>query len=1204
MFAKIAAFEFRYQLRNPVFWVAGVIFFLLTFGSIASDNIQIGGRGATHANSPYAIALTTLTLSIFFMFVTTAFVSNVVVRDDETGFGPMIQATPVKKSAYLMGRFAGAWLAAALAFAVIPLAILVGTFMPWIDPEKLGPLNLGHYLYAYLGLGLPSLFATGAILFALATATRSMMATYVGVIALLILYFVTLTTLRQLQLSSVAPWVDPFGIGAYSQATRYFTTADRNSLEPALWGPLIWSRALWVGIGCLFLGLAYAAYRPRLVGKAERAQTKAGKAAAKAPKRMPTPIAGVQAPAQRRFDGSAKLAQLWARTRFDMGIVFRSPAFLVLLALGLLLSLTQLFLTDSFYGTAVHPVTRLMIQTLRQTFLIIPTLVAIYYAGDLVWRDRERKVDEIVESTPAPDWSFAAPKMLAVTLVLFSMLAVSVAAAMLSQLARGYTNLEFGKYVAWYLIPESIDAAQLAILAVLVQTLAPHKFVGWLLMMGVLISQLVFGGLGFENNLYQFGSGPNVPLSDMNGDAIGGGARWWFRGYWSAICIAFAILSYGLWRRGARSGLLVRLRRLPDRLQGWAGAGLLASVVVAIGLGGFIFLNTHVWNSYHTAKADERWRADYEKTLLPFETVAQPKITDVMLHVDLYPDRPEADTRGVYVIENKTAEPIRQLHVRFDRDLKVLGLSVEGGRPLKTYDRFNYRIFAFDTPMAPGERRRVSFETKRFQHGFKNSGDNTVRVYKNGTFLDNTSIAPNLGMDRDGLLQDRAKRRKFGLPAEMRPPKLEDESARRFSGLRHDSDWVNADITLTTVADQTPIAPGYQIEDRVENGRRIARFKTEAPINDFFSLQSARYAVKHEAYKGVDLAVYYQPGHDWNVDLMIAGLKKGLDTYQAIFSPYQFRQVRILEFPGYADFAQSFANTIPYSEGIGFIYAPPKDFMKSDKIDMVTYVTAHELGHQWWAHQVISSDQQGGTSLVETMAQYSALMGMEGLYGPDHIRRFLKYELDRYLRGRGADVVEELPLARVENQQYIHYAKGSLVMYRLKDELGEEVVDRALRRLIAAYAFKPAPYPRSTEFLQFLRQETGPDPKKQQLITDLWEKITLYDLKTTEAKAVKRPDGRYDVTLKIDAKKVYADGKGKETPTPLDEMLEVGVFARSPSEAGFGPKDVLALERRPIRSGVQTLTFTVNAAPKSAGVDPYAKLIDRNADDNLAKVGG
>lgn len=1201
MFAKIAAFEFRYQLRNPVFWVAAVLFGLLGFGSIASDNIQISGGAAAHANSPYAIAIRILIFGVFFLFVTTAFVSNVVVRDDETGFGPLVRATPASKGAYLMGRFTGAWLAAALAFAALPLSIMLGAAMPWLDPEKIGPFRPGDYLYAYAMLGLPGLFATGAILFALATATRSMMATYIGVIGLLILYFISQTVLRQLSLSGAAPWFDPFGTGAYGLATRYFTADDRNSIEPPLWGIVLWSRALWVGIGFGLLGLAYALYRPRLEGR--KAAAKARREAKRA-KAAPVPVAPLGRPALRSFGAAAATAQLWARTRFDMALVFKSPAFFILMGLGLLLSGAQLFLSNSFYGTEVHPVTRVMIQTLRQTFLIIPMLVAVYYAGELVWRDRDRKVDEIVESTPAPDWSFAAPKMLAVTLVLFCLIGVSVVAAIASQLVRGHTNLELGEYLAWYLVPESIDAAQMAILAVFFQTLVPHKFIGWLLMLLLLIAQVVMSQLGLEHNLYNFGSGPDVPLSDMNGAGVGGGARWWFRAYWSAICLVLAVLAYGLWRRGSRAGLGARMRALPRRLGGWAGATLAAGAIAAVALGGFIYVNTVVWNPYRTHLDDERWQADLEKQLLPFETVPQPKITDVMLNVALFPDKPEARTQGVYVIENKTAAPLRQIHLRFPRDVKVLGLSVEGGRAVKTYDRFDYRIFAFDTPMAPGERRRVSFETSRVQHGFRNSGNGWTRVVKNGTFLDSTDITPTIGMSRDGLLQDRAKRRKYGLPAELRPPKLEDEAARQFNGLRRDSDWVNADITVSTVADQTPMAPGYQIADGTSGGRRTARFKTEAPINNFFSIQSARYAVKSEDHNGVKIAVYYQPGHAWNVDRMIAALRTGLDLYSTIFSPYQFRQVRVLEFPAYADFAQSFANTIPWSEGLGFIFKPPKDPAHSDKIDMVTYIAAHELGHQWWGHQVIASNQQGDAALVETMAQYSALMEMEKLYGPDHIRRFLKYELDRYLKGRGGDVVEELPLARVENQGYIHYAKGSLVMYRLKEELGEEVVNRSLRDLLSAYAFKGAPYPRTIEYLQFLRKEAGPDPKKQALITDLWEKITLYDVKTTSAEAKKRPDGKWDVTLKIDAKKIYADGKGKETQTPLDEALEVGVFDKSPAEAGFGPANVIALEHRPIHSGAQTVTFTVDRKPTTAGIDPYAKLIDRNADDNLAKVGG
>ena len=452
-------------------------------------------------------------------------------------------------------------------------------------------------------------------------------------------------------------------------------------------------------------------------------------------------------------------------------------------------------------------------------------------------------------------------------------------------------------------------------------------------------------------------------------------------------------------------------------------------------------------------------------------------------------------------------------------------------------------------------------------------------------------------MDRDQLLTDRAKRRKYHLPEELRPPKLEDDAARQFNFITHGADWVNSDITVSTVADQTPMAPGYRVADRIVGGRHIAEFKTEAPILDFFSVQSARYAVKQVNYKGIELSVYYTPRHAWNVDRMIHALEVGLDYDQANFSPYQFRQVRILEFPAYADFAQSFANTIPYSEGIGFIV----DAHDAAKIDMVTYVTAHELGHQWWAHQVIGADMQGDTMLDETFAQYSALMAMKHLYGPDQIRKFLKYELDSYLRSRGGEAVEELPLERVENQPYIHYRKGSLVMYRLQDELGEAAVNAALRKLIAQYAFKGAPYPSSKDFVAYLRAEAPAD--KQQLITDLFEKITLYDLHAVKAQAKKRADGRYAVTLQVSGKKFYANGQGKETEAPLDEPFDIALFDEEPSRPGFGPKDVIAFQHLPVKTGTQTFSFVKARAPRFAGVDPYNKAIDRNSDDNVVAVG-
>lgn len=1188
MFGKIAAFELRYQLRQPVFWVAGLIFFLLVFGSVVVDQIQIGSGGNVHKNAPLAIGQTTLIMTVFFMFVSTAFVANVVVRDDETGFGPIVRSTRIRKFDYLYGRFAGAFAAAALAFLFVPLGIFVGSLMPWVDPETLGPNRLADYALAYVWLALPGLFLVSAIFFALATATRSMMATYVGVAAFLVVYLIANALLADPDRLQLAAFVEPFGLGAWELATRYFTAAEANTRMPPIEGPLLWNRLIWTPVALAILALAYVTYSFETKGSRRRPRTEVTETS--------TPVIHTgQLPAP-RFGPASAWTQLVARTRFEMGQVFKSPAFVVLLLIGLFNSAGGLLLGAELQGAAIYPVTRWVIETLQGAFTLIVIVVAIYYAGELVWRERDRKTHEIVDATAAPDWTFVVPKTIALALVLFATLLASVLAGVAVQLSKGFLDVQLGKYLFWYVLPAALDWTLIAILAVFFQAMSPHKFVGWGLMVLYLIATLTLGQIGFDHNLYTYGGVMSVPLSDMNGQGDFGRFAAWIRAYWGAFAVLLLVISYGLWRRGTETRFLPRLRRLPRKLIGPAGAIGAVALAAFAGLGGYIYTNTNVWNEYLTSLDEDRWLADYEKAFLKHENLPQPSVTDVVLELDLHPHEPKLVAEGVYQLVNDTGVPIRELHVRLDRDTKALQMSLNGAARVRAFDRFNYRIFTFDRPLMPGERTALSFQTVMQQRGFKNSG-NTTRIVDNGTFVNNFEFAPVVGMDRARLLQDRAKRRKYGLPAELRPPKLEDRSAQARNYLAN-ADWVNADITVTTVADQTPVAPGYRISEKVEGGRRTVRFRTDAPVLNFFSVQSARYAIARENYKGVELAVYYDRQHPWNVGRMLAALKTGLDYYQANFSLYQFRQARILEFPGYQDFAQAFANTMPYSESIGFI----TDNTQPDKIDYVTYVTAHELAHQWWGHQMVGADMQGATALSETLAQYSALIVMEKTYGADGIRKFLKHELDRYLRARGGELIEELPLVRVEDQPYVHYRKGSLVMYLLRDRIGEDKVNAALRRLLAEHAFKGAPYPRSQDLVDALRAEAGPE--HQQLITDLFEKITLYDLKTRSAKAAKRADGRWDVTLTIEAKKAYADGQGKETPVaiPPGELFDIGVFAAEPGEPGFSSKDVQSLRAQPLRSGVQTVTVTVDKPPRFAGVDPYNKQIDRNSDDNAIAV--
>jgi len=1200
MFGAIARFELRYQLRNPVFWVVTILFFLLTFGSMTIDQIQLGSGGNVHKNAATAIARTHIVMSLFYMFVTTAFVANVVVRDDESGFGQMVRSTRVTKASYLLARFLGAYGAAAVSFAAVPVAMWLGTLMPWVDPETLGPNRIADYLYAYCLIALPNLFLTAGIFFAVATMTRSMTYSYLSVIVFLAVYFTLLALTQQKpELRETIAYLEPFGIGAFGWLTRYWTAAEANGGMPAFAGVLAANRLLTLALGLTALAIAWWRFSFAERGASRRRLRREAKRAAKLAATPPR-----IAPALPAADpAGAGPTQLLARTRFEMALIFRSPGFLIMLLIGLANTIPALLFPAERYGTPTWPLTFVFIGVLQGAFAIMPLIIAIYYAGELVWRDRERGMHEIVDATALPNWAYLVPKTLAVAGVLLTSLLVSVVAAAMVQLVRGPVLLALDEYLGWYVLPMAVDFVTLAVLAVFIQAVSPNKYVGWAAMVVYVVATSVFTTIGWDHPLYLYGSTGTTRLSDMNGDLVGAARGWWLRLYWGGWALVLAVTAHLLWRRGTAVKLGHRLRLAPRRLKGVPGAVLAAALAIIVGSGAYAYRQMDVLNTYRSGPAQEARMADYEKRYLRYASVRQPTLTDVRLAVALHPAARRMEAEGSYRYVNDTGAPLRDIHLRMQDDrTRLVALDVPGARRLDAIEvdgvrlslkdpEFDYRIYRFDRPLAPGAVGTVAFRTERVDRGFSANDDDT-RLVANGSFMNNREFMPVVGMDKSGLLQDRTKRRKYGLPAELRPAKLEDRSA-QWRNYIH-ADWVRSDITLSTDAGQVPIAPGRKVADTTANGRRTARFVSEAPILAFFSVQSAAYAEKSRDADGVRLSVLYHPEHAYNVDRMLTAMESALAYYRENFGPYQFPYARVIEYPGYSTYAQAFAGTIPYSERIGFI----ADARSADRIDYVTYVTAHELGHQYWGHQVVSADMQGGTVWVETMAQYSALMVMKRLYGPDKIRRFLKYELDDYLRGRRGEAVEEQPLARVENQPYIHYNKGSVALYLLQDRLGEDRVNAMLRGLLDRYRFKGRPYPRSTDLVAGFAS-LARDGRERQLVADLFERITLWDLKAKSATTRRLPDGRWETLLTVDAAKLYADGQGRETPTPLADVIDVGAFTARPGLAAFSRANVLAMERRPIRTGGQQVRIVTATRPAFVGVDPYNKYLDRNGDDNL-----
>ncbi|HVU29476.1 MAG TPA: M1 family aminopeptidase [Sphingomicrobium sp.] len=1195
MIFGITGFEIRYQLRNPVFWVAIAIFFLLGFGITASENVSVGTPGAVHENAPYAIAVTTAILSLFYLFIVTAFVANAIVRDDSSGFAPIVRATSVTARQIVIGRFAGGLIIAWLGYLAVPLGMAIGAAMPWVDPETVGPQKLAYYAWNFAVFAIPNILLTCAILFAVATILRSMMAAYIGAVLLVMGYLVTVSILGQKieYREAFARW-EPLGNGALREATRYWTQSEMNSRLVDFSGTLLFNRVWAIVLALLFLGFTLWRYTmterapsKRRLRKLAKREAKAARIAAVAPEAGGDRIVA-------RDSRPSRLEQFLMRLRIEVRLVLTSPGTIVLTLFAIGNTAAFLWFARSAYGTADHPTLAATVTGVRGNFQIVLLMIAAFYGGELVWRERDRKLNELIDSTPVPSFVITVPKMLAIFVVLLAVNVAAMVTGLFYQLVEGAHFVGIPQYLGWFMIPAAIDGLLIATLAVFVQVLSPNKYVGWGILFVWFVGSIFLNNMGYSNPLYSYDGTPNVPLSDF----VGAGSFWKgaavFQFYWLCFAVILAVIAHMLWPRGTDLSVRSRLKRMPS-FASVPALGIAGLAAVAMGAtGAYAYYNIKVLNRYQTSDEAEKFSADYERKYLKYEKLAQPSITHVALDVELYPKKRQLLANGRYDLVNKSSTPISEIHVRKGNDsIEWLKLEVAGARLVSDDKKFGYRIYRFEKPLAPGASTTLTFSSRLWRRGFPAFNPQTD-IIENGTFANNSEFAPIIGMDRNGLLSDRAKRRRQHLPPELRMAKLEDMSAtsRNYIG----SDWVTSDIRLTTDADQTPIAPGARVSDSTANGRRTAHFLSTAPILNFFSIQSADYKVASEDHNGIRLQVFYHEGHDWNVPKMLKAMGTALDYYRAHFGPYQFNYARIIEFPGYSSFAQAFAGTMPYSESIGF-NANTDD---PDKIDFTTYVVSHEMAHQYWAHQLIGANMQGGTLTSETLAQYSALMVMKHLYGPDKIRRFLKYELDNYLRSRQSEAIEEVPLERVENQAYIHYRKGAVALYLLQERLGEDAVNRALARFDSRWRFKGPPYLRSVDLIDEFRKEAK-TPEQQQLITDLFEKITLYDLKVADAKTRKEGDG-WTTTLTVKADKFYASGKGDETRTKLAEPIEIGLFTARPGLGAFSSKDVIVMERRPIASGTQEIVLRSKAKPAFAGVDPYNFYIDRNSDDNVKEV--
>lgn len=1192
MFLDFLLFELKLRFKSISTYVYFALWFLVAFLSIAAEDFGPGGSGKVLLNGPYTTLQIFTQLTAFGIIVMSAIFGTSILRDFQRDTYQLIFTKPITKLSYLGGRWAGSLLITLFIFTGLPVGEFVGCFAPWADHTRIGAIHLGMFAKLYFSMITVQVFFIGSMFFMVAALTRKIVTVYLQGVVLFVAYLILFVSISQTRsLNYYWPSVfDPLGILLVENLTRYWTVAERNMLTPTWTGMFLWNRLVWLSVGLLSLAATWIFFPMSAEALTARASKKSKKVEQE-DARPPRARFDVSLPSVHQVFGSrTSILQFISLVKLRIRNVIREvPFWAITLVMIVYVMINGHFAGHTGEQSNVWPVTFLMLQAVEGSAMLFFLIVSTLYAGELVWRERDVRFEQIHDALPSREWIDWLSKFCSLAAVELILLTVVMICGILSQAIQGYFHFELIQYFKELYLITFAQVVIYILLALFVQTIVSNKFMAHGIVIGFFIVIPVLYRVGVENRLLLYGEITPYTYSDMNGYGHFVAALMCILAYWLSIGGLLGVAAVLLHRRGSDLSWKARFHNAGQRFAGVVPASVLL-LLVAAGSGSWFYYNTHVLNEFRTAKQGRRLQAEYESLYKKYEKQPLPKIVAVDTNVDIYPERRSFSATGWYILQNRTTEPISDIHLTGARESID---EVHFDRPAQqTLDdkKHWYSIYHLATPLAPGDKLRMDFKASYTSHGFKDGGERAEFAH-NGTFFDQDYF-PYLGYNRGLELDNPVRRReeKLGPYEEMAP--RGDPYYTQANLFRPDSDAITYHTVVSTSGDQIAISPGYLQRQWSKDGRNYYEYSMGSTrIANFYSYLSGRYTIKHDKWQNVNLEIYYTPQHTFDLDKMLGSSKAGLDYYTKYYSPYQFAQYRVLEYPRYRTFAQSFPNTVPYSEDIGFIGR----VLKPDDIDFTYFVTAHELAHQWWGHQIIGADVQGSNMMSESLAEYSALRVMQHRFGDAEMRRFLRHELDGYLRGRAGEIRHEPPLLLVQNEPYVWYQKGSLVLYALSDYIGEDRLNNALGNYLRQNRDTDGPYPDTRGFDAALRSVTPPD--LQYLITDMFETITLYDNRMVSATWQETPDHKYKVVMTVKAHKLKADGEGAEHEVPIHDLIEVGVFS-----GGKDHEQPIHVEKQWITQNDSTITFIVDQKPTRAGIDPYNKLIDRNPEDNMADI--
>ncbi len=1071
----VAGLDLKESLRRPLFLLFAV--FMALNGSCMSRgdwvfrsiDTSLGGNKAwvdSEFQTSYVYALISFFMVSFFVAVAAGMP---LIRDREHGVTDLLHSTPLRPGEYVWGKFMAALLACLTAVVVLPVSTgLLSHLLPDpAVPEMYGWFRLMAYVRPLLVFLLPAVLFTAGVTFALGRWTGRPILVFLFPVMLFLTYqsFLWGTYPPRISdgLSDVLRYADPSG---FRWLKERWLLVDRgiafyNTRPVAYDAPFLLSRAVFALVGLLFVDLSRRHFTRRLrrPAKARRAEGPPSSAAAEV---RPLSSFAMKARAPRFLSGTLSVA------RFELQELRSQPGLYIFIPFILIFLFIMYrdfrgggngFFTPVLWtpGTAA---------LYAATFLTVALgLLFLFYMVESLEREGATGVAPVFYSTPVSTGSIVTGKALANLAVLgIALLGALLVAAMAIQ-GAGKVPFTLGPFlVVWGLLLTPTLIVWIAFVAALHSlTRSRYTTYGLGIALGILTAFLLLRGhMNWVGNWVLLGAtryGYAVPWTDMGAFQLDGSAVVLNRLFMLALAVLFGWTAVRFLNRRQRDRLHPVLPPSERRRTLLTAAALAVPPLVL----GFT-LWAEVSQGFQGA-AVEKERKDYwRKNVASWADQPLPYVTRVEMDVDFEPATRGFRVSGFYDLQNQKDRPLYWFPVTGGTAWKDLAWTLDG-RPWRPEDRSRLYVFRPPKPLGPNQSVRLGFRYRgTILPGVSKNGGNValgefilpagiLLTGRNPDFVPKIGFDPKIGVDEDNLSEPR-----------IYPPY-------HYLG-RTDADLDRSAFTqrlrLTAPAEYTVNSTGILTGESVKDGRRTTVWESDYPVR-VFNVAAGRWAVK----RGSDTAVFYHPGHPYNVDSLLEALNGARRYYAAWYAPYPWRELRLNEFPAYADYGRGNATNIFFSEGVGFLFRP------TPENDTAFTIAAHEAAHQWWGHIMQSGEGPGGIVLAEGAANFAALMLLEQVRGPQ-ARQFYAREMEA-IYGEFRQPSTEKPLAEtleLEGRQgdvTVIYDKGAWALWMLYRQMGKEAFLAGVQRFFQIYHGNPD-HPVIEDFVAVMRPYAK-DPK-------------------------------------------------------------------------------------------------------------------------------